>query len=167
MGPEYLQSELPLIKQLQSQGWHYIEGCLDDATVTGRNSFAEVLQSKVLREQLININLRTLENGEQVKWLDEQRVNQAISAISRIAASKLMEANQKASELLTNGIIVDGLPDWDGGRARSIHFIDRDTPENNTFTVINQFKVQCPAGHDTSKKHIIPDLVLLVNGIPH
>jgi len=166
MGPEYLQSELPLIKQLQSQGWQYIEGCLDNAEVTGRDSFAEVLQSKVLREQLININLRTLENGEQVKWLDEQRVNQAISAISRIAASKLMEANQKASELLTNGIIVDGLPDWDGGRARSIHFINWDTPENNIFTVINQFKVQCPAGHDTSKKHIIPDLVLLVNGIP-
>ena len=166
MGPEYLQSELPLIKQLQAQGWQYIEGCLDDAAVTGRECFAEVLQSKVLREQLTNINLRTLENGEQVKWLDEQRVNQAISAISRIAASKLMEANQKASELLTNGIVVDGLPDWDGGRARSIHFIDWDTPENNTFTVINQFKVQCPAGHDTSKKHIIPDLVLLVNGIP-
>ncbi|EOY4666925.1 type I restriction endonuclease subunit R [Vibrio alginolyticus] len=166
MGPEYLQSELPLIKQLQSQGWQYIEGCLDDAAVTGRDSFAEVLQSKVLREQLVNINLRTLENGEQVEWLDEKRVNQAVSAISRISATKLMEANQKATELLTNGFVVDGLPDWDGGRARSIRFIDWDTPENNTFTVINQFKVQCPAGYDTSKKHIIPDLVLLVNGIP-
>ncbi|NWL15367.1 type I restriction endonuclease subunit R [Pseudoalteromonas sp. Scap03] len=166
MGPEYLLSELPLIKQLQAQGWQYIEGSLDDASVTGRDSFAEVLQTQTLREQLVKVNLRTQASGEQVEWLDEQRVNQAISAISRVAASKLMEANQKASELLTNGIIVDGLPDWDGGRARSIHFIDWDTPENNTFTVINQFKVKCPPGHDTSKKHIIPDLVLLVNGIP-
>jgi len=137
MGPEYLQSELPLIKQLQAQGWQYIEGNLDDANVTGRDSFAEVLQTKLLREQLVKVNLRSLANGEQVEWLDEQRVNQAISAISRVAASKLMEANQKASELLTNGIIVDGLSDWDGGRARSIHFIDWDKPENNTFTVIN------------------------------
>ena len=166
MGPEYLQSELPLIQQLQAYGWQHVVGSLEDATITGRDSFAEVVQTKVLREQLVKVNLRALASGEQVEWLDEQRLDQAVSAINRIAASKLMEANQKASELLTNGVIVDGLPDWDGGRARSIHFIDWDTPENNTFTVINQFKVQCPPGHDTGKKHIIPDLVLLVNGIP-
>lgn len=166
MGPEYLQSELPLIQQLQAYGWQYVVGSLDDAKVSGRDSFAEVLQTKVLKQQLTKVNLRTLANGEQVEWLDEQRVEQAVTAISRISASKLMEANQKASELLTNGVIVDGLPDWDGGRARSIHFIDWDTPENNTFTVINQYKVQCPPGHDTGKKHVIPDLVLLVNGIP-
>ena len=166
MGPEYLQSELPLIQQLQSYGWQYIAGNLDDPKVTGRDSFSEVLQTKVLREQLLKVNRRTLDNGEQIEWLTEQRINQAVSSISRLPASKLMEANQQATELLTNGVIVDGLPDWDGGRARSIHYIDWDSPENNTFTVINQFKVQCPAGHDTSKKHIIPDLVLLVNGIP-
>lgn len=95
MGPEYLLSELPLIKQLQAQGWQYIEGSLDDASVTGRDSFAEVLQTQTLREQLVKVNLRTQASGEQVEWLDEQRVNQAISAISRVAASKLMEANQK------------------------------------------------------------------------
>ena len=166
MGPEYLQSELPLIQQLQSYGWQYIAGSLDDPQVTGRSSFTEVILTKVLREQLLKVNRRTLANGDQVEWLTEQRINQAVSAISRLPASKLMEANQLATELLTNGVIVDGLPDWDGGRARSIHFVDWVTPENNTFTVINQFKVQCPAGHDTSKKHIIPDLVLLVNGIP-
>lgn len=166
MGPEYLQSELPLIQQLQSYGWQYTPGSLDDPQATGRDNFTEVLQTQVLRQQLPKVNRRTLANGEQVEWLDEQRINQAIAAISRLPASRLMEANQQATELLTNGVIVEGLPDWDGGRARSIHFIDWDTPQNNQFTVINQFKVQCPPGYDTSKKHIIPDLVLLVNGIP-
>jgi type I restriction enzyme R subunit len=166
MGPEYLQSELPLIQQLQAYGWQYTEGSLDDATNNGRSSFAEVIQTEVLRNQLVKINCRTSSDGAKVKWLDERRVNQALSTIKRIAASKLMEANQKSSELLTNGVIVDGLADWDGGRSRSIHFIDWDTPRNNTFTVINQFKVQCPPGHDISKKHIIADIVLLVNGIP-
>lgn len=166
MTPEYHQSELPLIQQLQSYGWHYTPGSTSDPQTTGRTSFTEVIQTSVLRDQLRKINRRPLPNGEQVEWLNDQRIDQAVSAISRIPATKLMEANQKATDLLTNGVIVDGLPDWDGGRARSIHFIDWDTPQNNSFTVINQFKVQCPPGHDTSKKHIIPDLVLLVNGIP-
>ena len=77
-----------------------------------------------------------------------------------------MEANQQATELLLNGISVEGLPDWDGGRGQTIHYIDWDNPENNRFTVINQYKVKCPPGHDSAKGHIVPDLVLLVNGIP-
>jgi type I restriction enzyme, R subunit len=32
--------------------------------------------------------------------------------------------------------------------------------------VVNQFKVKCPPGHDTAKQHVVPDLVLFVNGIP-
>ncbi len=77
-----------------------------------------------------------------------------------------MEANQQATELLLSGISVDGLPDWDGGRGQTIHYIDWDHPENNRFTAINQYKVKCPPGHDSAKGHIIPDIVLLVNGIP-
>lgn len=160
-GPEYHEVELPFIQQLQKQGWEHIEGALDDPTVTGRESFAQVIQERVLREQLYRLNLR---NGQP--WLDEERLSQAVGAMTRIPAAKLMEANQQATELLLKGIAVEGLPDWDGGRGQTLHYLDWDTPENNRFTVINQYKVKCPPGHDTAKGHIIPDLVLLVNGIP-
>jgi type I restriction enzyme R subunit len=166
MGPEYKLSEKPLIDQLVAMGWTYAAGDLDDPAVTGRTSFAEVLQSSVLRERLKSINTRHMANGSRVEWLDEERISSAVSALNRIAAPRLMEANQIATELLTEGFVVDGLTDWDGGRSRTIHYIDWDTPTNNQFTVINQFKVKCPPGHDSTKQHIIPDLVLLVNGIP-
>ncbi|MEX0731172.1 MAG: type I restriction endonuclease subunit R [Aquisalimonadaceae bacterium] len=159
--PEYQDVELPFIQQLEAQGWEYAMGSLDDPGVTGRGSFAQVIQEQVLREQLQRINLR---DGQP--WLDEDRRSQAVGALTRIPAAKLMEANQQAAELLLGGISVEGLPDWDGGRGQTIRYIDWDTPENNRFTVINQYKVKCPPGFDSAKGHIIPDLALLVNGIP-
>ncbi|MAR92204.1 MAG: restriction endonuclease subunit R [Pseudomonadales bacterium] len=166
MGPELTHSEQPFIDQLVAMGWTFMPGSVDDPAASGRRQFSEVLQTGVLRERLKAINLRTLEGGEQIQWLDEERISGAVSALQRIAAPGLMEANQIATELLTEGFVVDGLADWDGGRSRTIHYIDWANPANNQFTVVNQYKVQCPPGHDSVKQHIIPDLVLLVNGIP-
>ncbi|KAB7627599.1 type I restriction endonuclease subunit R [Alkalilimnicola sp. S0819] len=160
-GPEFNDVELPFIRQLQAQGWEYLQGSLDDPAATGRGDFAQVIQEDVLREQLYRLNRR---DGQP--WLDEERLSQAAAALTRIPAAKLMEANQAATELLLNGTAVDGLPDWDGGRGQTVRYIDWDEPENNRYTVINQYKVKCPPGHDGAAAHIIPDLVLLVNGIP-
>jgi len=159
--PEYTEVEQPLIQQLQSMDWEYVEGNLDNPAVTGRESFAQVFQEGVLRDQLRHINRR--DGGS---WLDDERISQAIGAITRTRGAGLMEANQTATDLLLGGIAVEGLSDWDSGRSQTIHYIDWDNPANNRFTVINQFKVKCPPGFDAVKGHVIPDLVLLVNGIP-
>lgn len=161
MGWELEDVEKPFVVQLQGLGWTPVEGSLDDPALTERKSFAEVLQESVLRERLRAINLR---DGQP--WLDEERLGEAVATITRLGAAKLMEANQKATELLLKGITVDGLPGWDGGRGQTIQYIDWDTPTNNRFTVINQYRVDCPPGYDSGKKFIVPDLVLLVNGIP-
>lgn len=161
MGWELEDVEKPFVAQLEGLGWTHVEGSLDDPAVTGRGSFAEVVQEAMLREQLCAINLR---DGEP--WLDDERLAEAVAAITRLGTAKLMEANQKATELLLKGITVDGLPGWDGGRGQTIQYIDWDTPANNCFSVVNQYRVDCPPGYDSGKKFIIPDLVLLVNGIP-
>ncbi|WP_303900769.1 type I restriction endonuclease subunit R [Thiohalomonas denitrificans] len=160
-GPEYKDVELPFIQQLQGMGWKTIEGSVEHPAVTSRDSFAQMIQEEVLREQVRRINLH---KGEP--WLDEEHLSQAVGALTRIPAAKLIEANQQATELLLKGISVEGLPEWDGGRGQTIQYIDWVHPENNRFTVINQYKVKCPPGHDSAKGHIIPDIVLLVNGIP-
>lgn len=161
MGWELEDVEKPFVAQLEGLGWTHIEGSIDDPAVTGRGSFAEVVQETVLREQLRAINLR---DGEP--WLDDTRLAEAVAAITRLGTAKLMEANQKATELLLKGITVDGLPGWDGGRGQTIQFIDWDNLANNRFTVVNQYRVDCPPGYDSGKKFIVPDLVLLVNGMP-
>ncbi len=161
MGWELEDVEKPFVAQLQGLNWQHTEGSLDDPAMTGRSSFIEVTQRATLTERLRAINLR---DGQP--WLDDERLSEAFAAITRLGTAKLMEANQKATELLLKGITVDGLPGWDGGRGQTIQYIDWDTPANNRFTVINQYRVDCPAGYDSGKKFIVPDLVLLVNGIP-
>lgn len=161
MGWELDDVEQPFVAQLQGMGWTHIEGNLDIPAVTGRNNFAEVIQEAQLSERLRAINLRDSE-----PWLDDVRIAEAVATITRLGTAKLMEANQKATELLLKGITVDGLPGWDGGRGQTIQYIDWETPANNHFTVINQYRVDCPPGYNSGKKFIVPDLVLLVNGIP-
>ena len=158
-GPEWAEVESPFLDQLASMGWKVVMGNLDEPSVTGRESFREVLMKQDLRKAIARINRR---DGEP--WLDEARISQAMSALERIGHKKLMEANQEATELLLKGVPVEGLPGWDGGRARTIHFIDWDHPENNTFVAVSQFKVDCPGGQ--AKGSIRPDITLFINGIP-
>lgn len=165
MGWELETSEKPFVEQLLGLGWRHVEGDLDNPASSGRAAFTEVIQEATLRRKLLELNLREV-GGRAETWLDDERVSQAIGAITRIGAHRLMEANRAATELLLGGIIVEGLPGWDGGRGQTIHFIDWANPERNEFTVINQYRVDCPPGFNRGKAFIVPDLVLLVNGIP-
>ena len=157
-GPEFEKVENPLVQQLIGMGWKHNTGSLDHPSVSGRDSFREVLLKDDLRAALKRINLR---DGQP--WLDDSRISQAVSALDRISKPRLMEANQEATKLLLEGCVVEGLPGWDSGRARSIHYLDWDNPQNNSFRVINQFRVDTPG---KAKEFIAPDLVLFVNGIP-
>jgi type I restriction enzyme, R subunit len=115
-GPEYITVEKPFLDQLAGMGWTVVTGSLDLPSMTGRESFREVLMKADLRAALARINRR-----DGAPWLDDSRISQAGSAIERIGAWRLMEANQAATELLLKGIPVEGLPDWDEGRSRIIH----------------------------------------------
>lgn len=165
MGWELVTVEKPFVEQLVTMGWRYVEGDIDTPAATGRTSFTEVVQEITLRRQLRALNLHEVDGVGQ-PWLDDERLSQAVSAITRIPAHRLMEANRVATTLLLGGITVDGLPGWDGGRGQTIHYIDWAHPERNEFTVVNQYRVDCRPGYDRGKAFIVPDLVLLVNGIP-
>ena len=165
MGWELDTVEKPFVEQLLGLGWRYVEGDLDAPARTGRGSFTDVIQEATLRRQLHALNLRQVD-GQGQPWLDDERLGQAVAAITRIPAHRLMEANRAATALLLGGITVEGLPGWDGGRGQTVHFIDWLQPERNEFTVVNQYRVDCPPGYTRGKAFIVPDLVLLVNGIP-
>ncbi|MCA9610518.1 MAG: type I restriction endonuclease subunit R, partial [Myxococcales bacterium] len=158
-GPEWAEVESPFLDQLASMGWKIVIGNLDEPSVTGRESFRDVLMKQDLRRKLREVNLR---DGKP--WLDDGRLSQAVSALDRIGHKKLIEANQEATELLLGGVAVEGLSDWDGGRERTIHFVDWDHPERNDFLAVSQLRVDCPPG--MAKEFITPDITLFVNGIP-
>jgi type I restriction enzyme R subunit len=159
-GPEFTYVEQRFIDQLVGMGWKWTTGNLDFPSATGRCSFREVLVHDDLKQALRRIN----RDDQGNEWLDESRIATAVSAIERLAPPKLMEANQAATQLLLKGTTVEGVSGWEQGRNQTVHYIDWDHPENNTFRVINQFRVDEPGGQ--AKKFILPDLVLFVNGIP-
>lgn len=158
---ELVEVEQPFGAQLASMDWTHLVGSKWDPASSERQSFREVLLVGRLREALHRINLGP--NGEP--WLDDDRLSQAVSALATAPAGQgLIEANQEASELLLDGTTVGGLDGWDGGRDRTINFIDFENPKRNDFVVVSQFRVDEPGGQ--AKKYVVPDLVLFVNGIP-
>jgi type I restriction enzyme, R subunit len=156
--PEYIHVEAPLLAQLHSMGWTCIEGDEHDPAKTGRARFTEVLLRDRLREAIRRINV----DEDGTEWLDEARIAQALSAIERVTAPRLMEANELATELIRQGTVVEGVEGRDGGREQVVHFIDFEHPERNDFLAINQYRVDRPGAHGYS----LPDVVLFVNGIP-
>lgn len=162
MGWELEDVEQPFVAQLQALGWAHVAGSLEHPQATSRSHFSEVIQEQVLRTQL-----RALNPGPDGQpWLDDSRLSEAVAALTRLGTHKLMEANAKATELLLKGLTVEGVPGWDGGRGQTLRYIDWDAPSRNRFTVVSQYRVDCLPGFNSAKAFIVPDLVLLVNGVP-
>jgi len=159
-GPEYSESEKPLLDQLIGLGWSHIEGSKSEPDVSGRDSFRESLIEPRLRKMLRRIN----PGPDGKPWLDDSRLSEAVSTLTRTETGKLIEINERMTERLLEGVSVAGLPDWDQGRSQRIKFIDFDHPERNDFLAINQFRVDEPGGQ--AKKFVVPDVVLFVNSIP-
>jgi hypothetical protein len=123
-GPEVSYVEQPFIDQLVSMGWKHTTGNLDFPSATGRESFRDVLLLNDLRTALHRINL----DPQGQPWLDNGRLGQAVSALTKLGPSKLLEANQAATEVLLKGTGVDGVEGWEKGRTRTVHFIDWGQP---------------------------------------
>lgn len=154
---EYDLVEKPFCEQLARMGWQWIEADPDLPETSERTTSREVILRGRLTASLKKINLR---NGQP--WLDDARIAKAISDLERAAGHRLMEINQSSTQLLLKGTVVDGLPNWDNGRPQPVKFIDFDSPGDNDFLVINQFKVELTSG----RGHIIADAVCFINGIP-
>ncbi|MEG4965709.1 HsdR family type I site-specific deoxyribonuclease [Microcoleus sp. B6-A1] len=155
--PEYIYAEKPTIDQLISMGWQHIEGSWDNPQITDRENFKQVLIGDRLKTAIKRINLD--DNGNP--WLDDTQVNAAVSQLEHLGAQRLMEANQAATKLLLKGTTVQG----QDGKDQTVHFIDFEHPYRNEFLAINQYRVDPPWA--TGKGgFIVPDIVLLVNGIP-
>ncbi|MCK6685845.1 MAG: type I restriction endonuclease subunit R, partial [Thermoanaerobaculia bacterium] len=138
--------EIPAVVRLQKLGWTYHPPELLDFE---RASYHEVILSKRLGTALRRLN----------PWLSDENVHKAVRAVTHVQATSLIEANEKLHTVLTYGISLEQ-DRGDGRRNYQVHFIDFDRPRENDLAVTRQFKVKGP------KKHVIADVVLLVNGIP-
>ena len=155
--PEYIYTEKPIIDQLVGMGWQHLEGDWDVASLTERENFKQVIITSRLRQKLKQINL----NDDGTPWLSDAGIDTAINRLERLQAHRLMEANQEVTELLLKGTTIEG----ENGKQRTVQYIEFEHPERNDFLVINQYRVNS-AWSVGNSGFIVPDIVLLVNGIP-
>jgi len=120
-------------------------------SVKFRESFREVVLEDILRESIKRIN----------PWIEDDQVSEVVRRITTHSAYSLLDANREIHELLLENYSVPENRKT-GEKSPTVRFIDFKNPENNSFIAISQFKVNIPG----TEKHIIPDIVLFVNGLP-
>lgn len=148
------QVELPLLKQLDGLDWNILDFTKKSQTPadTGRNSFTEVILPNVLRTQLQIIN----------PWLEVDQIEEVVTTLTAsFPSNNLIENNKHLLNLLLQNTSVSENRKT-GERSPSVQFIDFQSTEKNDFTAICQFKVRILG----SDRHIIPDIICFVNGLP-
>ncbi len=138
--------ESRLIAQLQKLGYIYIHGAYLEGE---RQTLRDVVLQQRLRDAIQRIN----------PWIDENNLHRVVRDVAHVEAASLMEANEAIHEDIVQYISVE----QDLGRGKknqTVRLIDFETPDNNEFLVVNQFKVS------GLTDNIIPDVVLFVNGLP-
>ncbi|MDR3056802.1 MAG: HsdR family type I site-specific deoxyribonuclease, partial [Prevotella sp.] len=150
---EYNSVELPFMEQLSQLGWNQvIELNMQQIPEQSfRNSFSEVVLLPKLREALKKINI----------FLTETQIDEAVRRIRTFDRNSLIENNQKVLDLLLANTTVSR-NEITGEQSPTVRYIDFDNLENNTFTAISQFKLAIQG----TDHHIIPDIVLFINGLP-
>ncbi|MBO0803553.1 MAG: type I restriction endonuclease subunit R [Nocardiopsaceae bacterium] len=153
----------PVSDLLRILGWSEIITAEPSSEVPedGRVDYRDELLLDRFREQLRLINPGP--GGDT--WLDDQRLDRVCGQVRRAAEiPDLAEANKEFTELLLQGLVVPGLPGWDGGRNRRIRLVDWDDAARNDLRVIRNFRLdRHPDGGST---RVVLDYVLFVNGLP-
>lgn len=143
--------EEPFLRQLQLLGWKVLRGDKYDPVISLREGFNEVIIERELRNALKKIN----------PWIEEDQMNEVVHDITTPQSNNLLGANQEIlSLLLENTSVSENRQTRE--RSPTVRFIDFKNPDENSFLAISQFKVNVPG----TEKHVIPDIVLFINGLP-
>lgn len=154
---EYSSVEQPFMEQLKGLGWadghnEVIELQMQQTPGESfRETFAEVVLQPKLRKALRRIN----------PFLTDSQVDEVANRITAWQSGSLLENNERIHRLITEGTSVSR-NEQTGEISPAVRYVDYDHPENNTLTAISQFKVNIPG----TEHHIIPDIVLFLNGLP-
>ncbi|GAB4111965.1 MAG: HsdR family type I site-specific deoxyribonuclease [Candidatus Caldatribacteriota bacterium] len=120
-------------------------------SVKFRESFREVILESEVKESIKKIN----------PWIEDDQISEVVRRLTTPQANSLLEANREIHDLLLENTSVSENRKT-GERSPTVRYIDFQNPENNSFIAISQFKVNIPG----TEKHIIPDIVLFLNGLP-
>ncbi len=156
---EYQFVEKPLLNQLASMDWTVIEqpfGIPTDPTKSLRENFREVV---IKSEFIKSVNAINVYEGKP--WLSPEQLEGLYEDFTNFGVRSLLESNQQFIERLNKWQVDENTVT--GEQNPVVKIIDFDHWQANSFVAINQYRLDTPGG---VKECIIPDIVLLVNGLP-
>ncbi len=143
--------EQSLIEQLIAQGYTYFSGpeIAPYSENPQRENFSSIILENHFKASLQKLN----------PTLPESARTEAYQKVINLGTEDIMENNERFHTLLTNGVTVEYTKD---GRTKGIivNLLDVETPENNSFWVVNQLVVK----ENNNEKRF--DVVLFINGLP-
>lgn len=155
--------ETPLLEQLKKLGWTVVQlndSEKHDPQKSFRESFSEVVIVSRLKTALKRLN----------PWLNDVQVDDLCRQIQDYPhpLKQILENNEEVYDRITEGLSADNeetgevncpvrLIDW-----TDVDAYDGSDATDNDFLAISQYKVRIPG----KEEHIIPDVVLFVNGLP-
>ncbi|GHD41831.1 type I restriction enzyme, R subunit [Marinobacter persicus] len=157
---EYTEVEQPFLQQLKALGWEIIDQGQEipsDPTRSHRASFRQWLLPDVFTKAVASLN----QGARGHTWLTDKQLVDLQEHVLRQPNRTLLEANEAVQKLLFKAQVDTN--EETGEQDPVVKLIDFDTPANNHFLAINQFRIDTPG---CVKQFIIPDIVLFVNGIP-
>ena len=145
--------EKPFLAQLHGLGWEVCD--LDrnqKSQDSDRASFTEVVMFPILSQQLKIIN----------PWLEPDQIEEVIKQLTNnFPSNNLLENNRHIFTLLQENTSISENRKT-GEKSPTVKFIDFANTANNSFIAICQFKIRILG----TENHIIPDIVLFLNGLP-
>ncbi len=144
--------EEPLLQQLADLGWTVIRlEQQQEPQQSFRAHFGQVGLQPKLEEALHKIN----------PFLRDDQAAEVVRRITTFPQKNLIENNRQVLQYLLENTTVS-VNHETGEQSPTVRFIDFHNRANNSFIAISQFKVKIPG----TEHHIVPDVVLFLNGLP-
>ena len=145
--------EKPFLDQLHGLGWEILD--LDNKQHPAdsfRQSFTEVVMLSVLHQQLKVIN----------DWMEDDQVEEVVKQLTASFPGTGLIANNRYvfNLLLENTSVSENRKT--GEKSPTVRFVDFMRRDNNRFIAVCQLKVRILG----TEHHIVPDIVLFLNGLP-
>lgn len=145
--------EEPLLEHLAKLDWKVVRLDMHHQTPadTERRDFSQVVLEKRLAAALRTIN----------DWMEPDQVEEVVRRLCDFQSPSLIENNKQALKWITEGT---GIAEnrKTGEPSPTVRIVDFANPAKNDWLAVSQFKVRIPG----REQHIIPDVVLFLNGLP-
>lgn len=153
-------SKYPAIDVLKNLGYTFIS---PDAISALKNGASTPILTEILEKKLKEIN--SFEYKGEIYDFDSETIKKAVDDIDVPIVEGLVNTNEKIYDMLMLGKAYEVFTVDGNRRSYNINYIDWKNIDNNDFHITEEYKLE-KNKKTIDESHIIPDIVLFINGIP-